>query len=138
MQNNKYNSLSIEQKQEYINTLTEDLIPAFISQFRDNPLQPLLQAWCSIPFHIDTIMQNSSPIEDEEKLSIIMERGDMATALTTILTNIFLSYPLAYRTPNLHLTFTNSDGSTGSIVVDNLQTSPECHIKTDTIKLVSH
>lgn len=137
MQDEQYESLPHEQKCEYLNVVTDDLIRIFLKQYKEHPLHPLLQAWCSVPLHVDTLMKNPEPICNEEEIDIICTRGNAASALLTILTNIFIYDNLSFRSPNLHITFSNKDGSTGSIVVDNLNTTLGSSVDIKTIKLVS-
>lgn len=137
MQNEQYESLPLEQKCEYIDVVTNDLIRIFLKQYKEHPLHPLLQAWCSVPLHVDTLMKNPEPICDEEKIDLICTRGNAASGLLTILTKIFIYENLSFRSPNLHITFSNKDGSTGSIVVDNLNTTKGSSVDIKTIKLVS-
>ena len=135
----QYDSLPMEQKREYIDTLTNDLMHTFLTVLKENPLSPLLQAWCTVPLSVDVLMQHppGTPVS-EEQISLFTDRENMASALLTILTNIFIHKPLAYRSPNLHISFTNSDGTTGAIVIDNLKSDEKGFILPETIKIMSH
>ena len=136
MHEEQYHSLPIEQKLAYINVISEDCFLFFAQQYRDTALAPLLQAWVSAPLYFHTAMQYPQKPTCEETNDIIKTRGEMASLLLVVLTNLFALDKMLYRNPSFHITFKNRDGSSGSIVVDNLQSSAENFIDTKTIKVV--
>lgn len=136
MHDEQYHSLPIEQKRAYIEVISDDCLEFFAQQYQDNPFSPLLQAWVSAPLYFDTAMRYPEPPTCEETNDIIKTRGEMASLLLVLLTNLYALDKMLYRNPSFHITFKNHDGSSGSIVVDNLQSSSENFVNTKTIKVV--
>lgn len=130
----QFDDLPSVQKQEYIQMLKEELTPVFTRLLLDHPLFALVQAWCSVPIHIDTHFRHPE-LPDEETLAIIMDRYRMATMLISLLTQLYILKPLLYRTENFQITFQNTDGSKGSIVVDNFQSNDANHIDQNSFKI---
>lgn len=136
MHEEQYHSIPIEQKREIVHVISEDCFQFFAQQYQDTALAPLLQAWVSAPLYFDTAMQYPDPPTCEETKDIIKTRGEMASLLLVVLTNLFALDKMLYRSPSFHITFKNRDGSSGSIVVNNMQSSAENFIDTKTIKVV--
>jgi hypothetical protein len=136
MHENQYHSLSDDQKRAVIEVVSEDCLRFFGAQYRETALAPLLQAWVSAPLYFDIAMRYPEPPTCEETKDIIKSRGEMASLLLVVLTNLFAVEKMLYRSPSFHITFKNKDGSSGSIVVDNLQSSAKNFIDTKTIKVV--
>lgn len=136
MHEEQYHSLPIEQKRAYIDVISEDCFQLFAQQYRENPLSPLMQAWVSAPLYFDTAMRYPQQPTCEETKDIIKTRGEMASLLLVLLTKLFALDNMLYRNPSFRIRFKNQDGSSGSIVVDNLQSSAENIIDTKTIKVV--
>lgn len=135
MSEERFASLPLEQQQEYVQTLVEDLGVVFVQMYREHPLQPLIQAWCTTPMFIDTIMKNDT-YPGEERRDIIQTRTSMSAMLITLLVHMFIRDHMLFRSPNFHITFQNTDGTTGNIIVDNLQASSESCIKKSSIRHV--
>lgn len=134
----EYASLPIEQKRAYIEELLGDLVQIYLSELQNHPLSALLQSWCTTPVAVHNYMTYGRRHIDEELADLIQQREQTASALLSVLTYMFLHEDMSYRSPNLHITFKNTDGSSGSIVVDNLHNSSKCNIISETVKLVAH
>lgn len=134
MDSTQFDALPPVQKQEYIQMLKEELTPIFTRLLLDHPLFALVQAWCSVPIHIDTHFRHPDP-PDEETMAIIVDRYRMATMLTSLLTQLYILKPLLYRTENFRITFQNTDGSTGNIVIDNFQSNDASHVDQTSFKI---
>lgn len=136
MDSQGFNNLPLEQKQEYIQVLREDLLPIFKDMVMEHPLFALVQAWISIPMAMGVeseLRYNAS----EETQAIALDRYRMATFLSTLIVNMHIINPHMYRSANIHLSFQNTDGTKGSIVIDNFEVSENNYVDCNSIKVVS-